>query len=175
MEHIGQIEIKSGRIFGTDPCYDKDTWCTVTINNCKNGKYNSYIDKKDGRISKLFIVHVDHDNEDGTRDFNDMVGNGGVDSGQFGFFDFDSFPKEGLGEHNDINSVYRKICEGTCSSNQYSIDTNYVVSSSGWGDGGYDVSVMYGNNEQVVGILVDYIHDDNYDDYEPDYDIEDDF
>ena len=91
--------VTSGKIIASDPCYTLDTWCQGIIENAKNGQWFAEVTTSDEgswgvRIAELIIYHQDY-----MKINPNMVHTGmhklpfvaGVDSGQFGFFDADSY------------------------------------------------------------------------------------
>lgn len=86
-----------------------------------------------------------------THDFKPLDFDGGVDSGQFGFFDKDFYrndesakdlPKADFGVNYDReegDQWYRACCKLTLGEEGYGVLPNGAVSSSGYGDGSYEV------------------------------------
>ena len=151
----------------TDPCYDNDVWCRVTV-PCKSGKYICCFEKaKDAffedceRVSKCAIIHNDY--SDGIIQnptslcFSEIINNNnldvktyeiGVDAGLAGFFnnkpDFD-------------DDEWSEFCD-----NLHDIDTALFESddceegfftSSGYGDGGYEVNCFFHEGKFVAGVI----------------------
>jgi hypothetical protein len=169
------FEVVSGAIVCSDPCYSIPTWCQGIVENVKNGTWIAQVIKSDEgdwgeRIAMLSISHKDVEDAEANVDIMDFVG--GVDSGQFGFFDKDfyrndekakdlekysfssDFDKEGGDEW------YRACCNLTLSSEQWGVLPNGVVSSSGFGDGSYDVFGYKDESGQYVAFAVVFIYDD---------------
>lgn len=164
-----RFEVKSGKIVGSDPCYEGLGPHNILINNAKNGDWyvrttygQSFGGQTDLRPSKLVAMH---ENANYFSSPMSMTGwrmqttDACVDSGQFGFFDYDEWykhdnPKEK--EYND-DSWYGKCCDITLSKSGYgTINEAGVVSRTLYGDGGYPVSVMYNSNKEIVGVMVDF-------------------
>ncbi len=43
IKKIGTFQTSSDVLRITDPCYDKNVWCTGTLKNCKVGKWSAFI------------------------------------------------------------------------------------------------------------------------------------
>ena len=120
--------ISSGVIVASDPAYtiEPPTWCQGIIENVKNGEWVATVetDPSSGRIAVLMVSHKDVNLElsDMFVDEEKFPFDGGVDSGQFGFFDKDAYrkdelvkdlPKSNFGEGYDEKSGdtwYRAVC-----------------------------------------------------------------
>lgn len=139
-----------GKVTVSDPCYEKGTWCQICDLEVLPGEYHPYIeyDEETGRVSVLAIWHEDYEINEAEEFDEDLMPTVGVDSGQAGFFDseyYDSYCD------NDCAKVdtdwYAHICALTIPDEEFdrhgadTFDGRCVVSSSGWGDGGYTCSV----------------------------------
>lgn len=149
----------------TDPCYDKDVWCRCTIKNVAHGKYACYAiiadeGKWGRRVARARIV-LD-DNSDAAKDTQTRVQRGrswrhdttiGVDAGVAGFFankpDFD-------------DNQWSKLCdwmssqdEGNAFIKRFDNETDGFWTSSGYGDGCYDVWAIRGlvNGKPMITAL----------------------
>ena len=185
-----QFEVTSGKLVCSDPCYSIPTWCQGIVENVKNGVWVTDIDKKDmgdwgERIASLFVVNkeaLDKNPNIAWEVFSEEPLNfaGGVDSGQFGFFDFahyrnDESAKELKKYHfsDDYDKEagdewYRACCDLTLGSEQWGVLPNGVVSSSGFGDGSYDVFGYKDAYGEYVAFAVVFIYDDEGDEYDDD-------
>jgi hypothetical protein len=89
----------------------------------------------------------------------------GVDSGQCGIYDEDYYRQ--YHTEDDCNEDwYEEVCNLTDPFGTK--DDKCVVSSSGYGDGGYDCFLLRDKNNEVVGFQIVFIEDEDYDD--EDYD-----
>lgn len=167
-------KIKLGnKVVVSDPCYSLGTWCMAVVEGVKAGVYHAIVTKKDMdewgiRCSALKVVHAEYAKHD--HDWVKTEHEIGVDSGQAGVFDFDSFRNDEqklniesafTPNENEKGDVwYTKMCGLTNSDNRWGTYPNGVVSSSGIGDGGYDlyVSVVKG---EVVGMAIDFLIDED--------------
>lgn len=177
-----EFEITSGKIVCSDPCYKTDVWCMGIVDNVENGSWIAIADKKDmgdwgERITSLFIGNkqhlernpklVDYVFEDEPLNFA-----GGVDSGQFGFFDFANYrndesakdlKKYDFGTEYDIedgDKWYRACSNLTLGDESWGTLPNGVVSSSGFGDGSYDVYGYKDAYDKYVAFAVVFIYDE---------------
>lgn len=176
------FKVASGKIRISDPCYDRDdAGLGVTI-KAKNGKWNAFANHEDlgswgERISTLTAEHSEPGKFVGCK-----VDTICVDSGQAGIFDYNHFKDDSNVKgvkriHNkticDDEPWYSICCDRTLSKTQWGVIPNGVVSSSGLGDGCYEVT-SYINEEGVVSkveilFLTDEQeeeHEDEYEEYE---------
>lgn len=163
--------IKSGKIRISDPCYDKDDYLGGLVIEAKNGEWVASADlEKTGwgdRITKL------------TAEYNGPVSVAdcsthsiGVDSGQAGVFDFDSYKDDNLVKnvarvHKEVicedEPWYSICCDRTLSNHQWGVIPNGAVSTSGYGDGMYDVNCFLDKNGDVVRVEITFIDDEDED------------
>ena len=184
MIDLGSFEVVSGKLAISDPCYDVDVWCRGDLENCKLGSWlASALEKHMGawghRICKLIAVHEDYqDQELGISEHAPFEV--GVDSGQAGIFDAAHYqdasvvPKVGhkhLFEGAEADPWYDYCCDITLSSQSAGILPFGCVSSSGFGDGGYDCYFWRNSEGQIVRVEIEYIVED--DDDEDDIDEDD--
>ena len=193
---IKQFEVTSGKLVCSDPCYSIPTWCQGIVENVKNGVWGAEINLSDQqdwgmRVASLYIVN-EHANatmtDIETKIFEDEPLNfaAGVDSGQFGFFDFAHYrndesakdlPKQDFGENYDIQEgdAWYRACSGlTLGDEQWGVLPNGVVSSSGFGDGSYDVYGYKDAYGEYVAFAVVFIYDDEGDEYDDEFIMSDD-
>ena len=179
-----KFEIKSGVVVCSDPCYEIPTWFQGIISNVKTGNWYADIDKKDvgpygERVHSITITHEDHLSTNKPFDYFNPIGEYGVDSGQFGFFDKDLYRNDAAAkglpkvdwpsnpQNGEVGFEWYKACaEITLGSNQGGIIPSGVVASSGYGDGSYPV---FGNKigGEYVSLQVVFIleEDDQGEDY----------
>ena len=179
------FEVTSGKIVCSDPCYEIPTWCQGIADNVANGIWEAGIEYESNRVKRLFVTHTNSN----TRRIEDFVGESigcyGVDSGQFGFFDYDYYRNDKIAENlqkqdfgagydkEDGDSWYRACCKITIDEN-WGVMPFGAVSSSGWGDGSYEVKGVKNENDEWVGFCVEFISDYE-DDEEEEYEEEEDF
>lgn len=138
-EYIGKI-VLGDKVDITDPCYDKDVWCRMTV-NCKPGEYTGYaIISDEGEWGKrVASIGIYKDNKVVDLDSMELIGDIGVDAGLAGFFN----NKPDFPDDEWTNFL---IESGVWDSNgEHDYDTKYyacgygLFSESGYGDGSYDV------------------------------------
>lgn len=174
------FEITSGKIVASDPCYEIPTWCQGVIDNVKNGTWVAEVEKTDGsdgwgvRVASLMVYNKNYGRVGAFMEALNF--DGGVDSGQFGFFDFDFYRnddkatdliKQDFGENYDRESGdawYRAICNITLAEESWGVLTNGAVSSSGIGDGSYTVYGEKDGDGFYVGFKVVYMDEDEDED-----------
>ena len=189
-----KFEVVSGKMVLSDPCYELGTWCQGIVDNVKNGTWLADVDQKDMddwgvRVASLFIVNKQALEKDPNISF-EVVGQepmnfeGGVDSGQFGFFDKDFYrndelakdlDKENFGENYDMQSGdtwYRACSKLTLGNDQWGVLPNGVVSSSGFGDGSYDVFGLKDDSGEYVAFAVVFIYEGDEEEDEEDFEEE---
>lgn len=165
--NAGCIEL-SEKVIVSDPCYDRSVWCMATDVAVKPGKYVVYIAKKDEkefgtRVAVIMAVHEDYIKEikEDWETYDCCIG---VDSGQCGIFDDDIYPKDEKsgGEYDDENSFYGECCKLTLGDSHFGLlrNGNGVVSSSGYGDGSYELFCQYYDGERIA-LMVDFNLDKN--------------
>ena len=165
-----KFEVVSGVLCVTDPCYTRGTWCAGSLRNVKNGTWyaRAFITNEGdwgNRVAKLLIEHADHMRGEPLPNVEEPF-NVGVDSGQAGFFDDSIYPHGECGEFGDKSTFYGQVCDLTCGGDYRSdhraggiIGGRGVVTSSGYGDGGYG---CYTRSEdgQVVAAMIVFIDDE---------------
>lgn len=160
---LGTINIESGKVYATDPCYSTDTWCQKLV-NVKAGKYicRAVIsDEGDWgkRISELSISHIDNPKNLGKYILSNNIG---VDSGQCGFFEKEYYEEFHNGHFIDENDKdkewYDKVCNITLNGDMCGcVEDKGVVSESGYGDGCYTLYAGYNSKDEIVALRVRFI------------------
>lgn len=161
VQEIGGNITLGDRVRVTDPCYSMDVWCSGTIDNVLPGEYiPTGIISDEGswgmRVAKIRVNHVNYPK----RKPNELVDfEVGVDSGQAGIFDEPYY----IEHHKDRDyynpaSWYRKVCDITLGTPGIgTVDGKGLVSSSGFGDGGYDALIARNEDGKVVAIEINYL------------------
>lgn len=188
LNYLGSINPDSESIIIGDPCYlhnDKnnidDNNLFLKINNfVRNKPWIGYsILNKESRVKALIATCYKSEYNYPINKL-EFLGNIGVDSGQAGIYNLssmfqtislDDFEKDENGNlKNEIidkeNMWYSLCCDKTLSEDMAGVFKGCIVSSSGWGDGCYDVWVG------KIGDLVDFImieFDDDNEDEEDDF------
>ena len=159
---VGFINIKEDDYaVVADPCYDLDSrWIEVV--EIKRGMYDCYIEEKyfgmwGKRVSRLAILKdsfgVEKLNECG-----ELVNDVAVDSGTMGIYAYHYFAET---HDNDVDEDwYNKFVCSEWSNNYRLCEDGGVISSSGFGDGMYAVYYYRDDKDNVIGIEVVFIEDD---------------
>lgn len=179
---MAKFSITSGRINVTDPCYDTDVRCANFNLPAKDGTWLADADHNDeGRCSRLIAFHEhDFDHSDGAN-WESLPNEVGVDSGQAGIFDVDHYNTgdedfdDSILDANGKKNFYTQCCNLTIEDrNPYGLDwgalEHGVVSSSGYGDGGYTAECTKDKDGLIVAVRITYLEEED----EPDYYLEED-
>ena len=159
----------------SDPCYTIPTWCQAIVDNVLPGHYRVHVVKSDegdwgNRCSHLIAIHEDHCNQDSKFKWERYPAQIGVDSGQAGIFSRHSYRKDDhpfetqgydFGANWDSkegDKWYRQMCGRTLGTSQWGHYDEGVVSSSGIGDGSYDLLVATKKNK-VIGFVINFFLD----------------
>lgn len=177
------IQVSGGTLQVSDPCYDGD----VKLENVRNGRWNvtsvlGTVDSWGRRNLQLVAMHEDLELEPRLVDTDldqwdnpEYLGLVGVDSGQMAISADGKFA--GSEGHEEW---YDQISEITCATEgeRWGVVDNTVVSSSGYGDGAYDLWVLRNTSNEIVGVCVEFIDIEEDEDSEEEdlilYDDEDD-
>ena len=155
---LGSFKV-TDKIVVADPSYDYDNRGTLILDNVLSGKYIATAEVEKNLVVAL---HISHSNFKNDILESESVGYIAVDSGQAGFFDLDFFRKNEGGELGDLNSFYGLACSITLSPKQAGvIKKRGVVSSSGFGDGCYDVFVSRDEVGKIVAASVFFIEEED--------------
>jgi hypothetical protein len=175
-------KIKLGtEVVVSDPCYTIPTWCQVIVNNVLPGYYEPIVKKHEvdgwgNRVSVQMCIHEDYIGKEDELDLTwvEHGGTVGVDSGQAGIFSRESYRNDsitdriGLGDGDisffgNFNRLdeegekwYINMCSRTLGVLQHGVYDEGMVSSSGFGDGSYDLYVLTTPDEVVVGFCIDF-------------------
>lgn len=170
-KYIGQFETKSGKLTVTDPCYSPDVWCTAKVINCRKGTWDAYvylreIDNWGQRVCEIVAAHKSDGIIDKWERVNVEIG---VDSGQAGIFDTEEYNRiKRLKQYHisvhhfvdycdrDDEGLYDSVCQITLGSEKAGCVKFGCVSSSGFGDGGYELFVAK-ENKKVIGVKIVFI------------------
>ena len=163
------------KVIISDPCYDHTGGVIVHV---KEGEYTPYVMLNNGTVDGLAVFHKDYVVLDDTpselrrwadRNYvtytkcNEGID---VDSGQAGVYDLDEFlAHETEREFTDLSGWYRKNCNLTLEGYGGTINGKGAVSSSGDGDGCYDLYLFFEKQGKIIGMLVDFATEVDEDDY----------
>lgn len=165
---LGSFELTQPAMRVSDPCYNRDIWCSGVVSNCKTGAWGAAVIKKDdgegGDLNAVIAVrHASSGVEFGeiadvasllvsrnrmTPMWEDSGIDVGVDSGQAGFYDDATYQDETLlppdvsREESEFGGPwYTYVCHNTLTRLGACVIPGGAVSSSGIGDGGYSCLV----------------------------------
>ena len=174
----------SDKVRVSDPCYDNDVWCKTMLTGVLPGEYEVTVERTDdaswgNRISQLQVVHKDYKHKNLVWDEHSEIG---VDSGQAGVFCESSYRNDEVAKTiNNGNGIrfdnsedgdkwYEKMCRFTLSGEGWGAYETGVVTSSGYGDGGYPLEIVREDNGYIVGMRITYIfpEDEEEEEYEED-------
>ncbi len=145
---IGVMDIQRS-VDITDPCYDRDVWCRMDGVPIKSGKYTciiwrhreSYEIDDELHISNIVgIIGIYLNGVIPPQKSMERIGSIGVDAGLAGFF------------HNKpdfTDAQWSAFCEQVRKGDAWITDLGFF-SSSGYGDGGYDVFAAKTNGENTA-------------------------
>ena len=169
---MNQITL-SENVMVSDPCYTPDTWCQTKLTNVLPGRYNVEVEKSDQgdwgtRVSGITILHESITDDGVSLEWEDHS-ECGVDSGQCGIFCMTSYRNDEMSEsittpdsdfvlpYNDSegDKWYDKMCKFTLSEQSWGVYDSGIVSSSGIGDGSYDLYVAK-IDKKVVALAIDF-------------------
>lgn len=176
---LGTININSGYMYVTDPCYDTDVWCCNKI-KVKPGKWvvtELGSDTSRDRGDCLQVVHEDYVNR---KYYHERANfSVGVDSGTVSFADSKFYEEKHKDEATKEEWWQNDVCaeliiqdneKHTCYTDTYKRD-EMVARSTKWGDGDYPCYI--GKNEQGE-IVACFIEHGTSEDEEVDYEYDDD-
>ena len=154
----------------SDPAYKLYTWCAAIIDNILPGEYNCYLRFKDEgswglRVSEIVAINKNYSDMKQI----DITGTEpytiGVDSGMCGIYDYDYF--SAVKEENDDSSKWlmEKVYPLTYEDKSGilrggTLDGLCIVSSSGFGDGAYDLYTTRDELDRVVALRIVYIYEE---------------
>ena len=176
-----EFEITSGKIICSDPCYNTDVHCMGIVENVVNGTWVASVDKRDmgdwgERIAVLWIANKEQMAKNPKIAWEVLAEEpmnfiGGVDSGQFGFFDFGDYRNDESAkdlkkyefgadfDREDGDQWYRACSDLTLGDESWGVLPKGVVSSSGFGDGSYDVFGYKDAYDKYVAFAVVFIEE----------------
>lgn len=180
LTELGTFELTGTVLRVSDPCYDRDVWCSETLENCKPGTWETVVFKRDEGDwgNRIVILIARHEESSVTLDAFREVASGkdktwrecpfnvAVDSGQAGIFDefhyqddsiFDEIPEAQSRIGADV--WYRHCCDITLSSLGAGVLPYGVVSSSGFGDGVYLAYHHTDKEGKTDSVLIVFIED----------------
>ncbi|MCY8549383.1 DUF4241 domain-containing protein [Bacillus haynesii] len=172
---LGTFEINSDSVIVSDPCYEMGVWCQAKIDNVKTGEWLSLVKQSDEgswgiRNAELIIFHTDKMSQENL-EWSKEEANIGVDSGQAGIYDIDVYRNNDcIGDiqnefcfdiEKDGEKFYALNCDLTLGTELHGgVINNGVVSSSGYGDGSYDLFTSKDDNGKIVAMKIVFIDEE---------------
>ena len=164
MKVIGQFTLRTGKVMVSDPYYVVGTWCQKIVKNVLPGKWVGLTllsDEGDWgtRVAEMIAVNKSFKKELKNMSFRRVKADIGVDSGQCGFIELSDYK-----DYETNQNWYDRICNLTYDATGKDrdrragiLDGSGVVSSSGYGDGGYELFVAKDENKKIIAMKVVFI------------------
>lgn len=161
MDRITEFQFcfNSNKIDITDPCYDRDVWCRMSV-EIVPGEYTVFVEEKEAsdwgrRIASLTIANTKNFSytSDGemvsvVMNKGDVVGEIGVDAGLAGFF---------IDKPDFSDEEWSSLCDNYFLCGEYGTLYCGVWSRSGFGDGGYNVYGIKNNQGKYTALQIRFI------------------
>jgi hypothetical protein len=130
----------------TDPCYSKDVWCRLNNVSIKPGEYSCYAWMKAGDCGSYCAIAGIYLNNN-VQETTELIGDIGVDAGLAGFF-------ADKPDYND--KEWHDFCNRVRKGDAWILDEGFCT-SSGWGDGEYDVYAARNENGEIVALEIRFL------------------
>ncbi|MBM7111671.1 DUF4241 domain-containing protein [Brevibacillus laterosporus] len=167
--NLGTFQITSGTLVVSDPCYECQQGISGIVEEAAIGTWIGIIDQIDTgdwgeRCAYVCAYHESIDIEQVTNweacDF--IVG---VDSGQAGIFEHQIYRVDDsvIGETKFMpeDRWYSSCCDQTLGEPKAGVINGGVVSSSGFGDGGYDAFIAKNAEGKVIAVQIVFITEED--------------
>ncbi|MED1789914.1 DUF4241 domain-containing protein [Brevibacillus laterosporus] len=174
--NLGTFQITSGTLVISDPCYECQQGISGIVEEATIGTWIGIIDQIDigdwgERCAYVCAYHKSIDIEQVTNweacDF--IVG---VDSGQAGIFEHQIYRVDDsvIGETKFMpeDRWYSSCCDQTLGEPKAGVINGGVVSSSGFGDGGYEAFIAKNAEGKVIAVQIVFITEEDLLDEEED-------
>lgn len=166
---LGTININSGYMYVTDPCYDTDVWCCNKI-KVKNGvwvclEHGSKTTRDRGE--SLEVIHSDYANE--KLNYIQADGEVGVDSGTVSFADSKFYEEKHKDEATKEEWWQNDVCaeliiedneNHRCYTDTYKRN-EMVARSTKWGDGSYPFYIAKNDKGEIIACRIDHSFDED--------------
>lgn len=166
---LGNVSVKDGKLIATDPCYEPEKPYNHTV-EVKKGEYigravYGVLDEWWGeRVIELTINHESTPKKKAVK----LIGHCAVDSGQCGFFLYDDYCKHHpeKTENEKSEKWYRNACKITLNDKNHNVgvmlssDSRHrvgFVSSSGLGDGYYNLYAGFNNRGEITALRLRFL------------------
>ena len=160
LKQVGSIFLDN-EVLISDPCYETNCKHNLLIDGIENGLYNCFVEISDEspfwgkRVAKMVAIHKDYDISV-LDEYAFDEGCVAVDSGTMSISDFDYYDKY---HNNNVNDDWyeKNVCAWCYKKKAHIADRKSFISSSGFGDGFYDVftRVRNGNTIAIEVVFID--------------------
>ena len=147
---LGCFTVESNELIVTDPYYglEEDTDSQLILSNVKSGSWTAVtIYTEDEWVKQLLFFEGDKKRNGKWHRQDQSIG---VDSALAGIFDGTAYRQHQVIEFETVVSA----------DDQAGIVSFGAVSTSGFGDGLYDVDIQYDVSRQIVGVRIDFAEDE---------------
>ena len=174
-KYIGEFECGE-KLFASDPCYQRvdETDLSSAVISVVPGTWKSSAILSDegswgDRVAELYAYSKYWEDDGYMNPWNwEFYSSCGVDSGQLGFFDYEKYPIGVNGyeaDYEDESNWYKRACNETYNEKKHDkrfgiVENMGVNSSSGFGDGCYDIFVARNNDDEVIAVKSVFIPED---------------
>ena len=167
LKSLGKFTLDHNQVTLSDPCYDLEG--RYIISPVRTGDWRGFVVKKDFGDAGKRCMELHAYNEtfvNGNHLPKDLEWEKGtfsisVDTGQAGIFSTKVFRNEDVldkkPEFDTGDPWYDMCCDVTLSEMHAGVVKGGVVSSAGWGDGGYEYEISKDNYGNIVGIKITFI------------------
>ena len=165
LKRVGSIFLNN-KVLISDPCYETKCNHNISIGRIKKGLYNCFVEISDEspfwgkRVARMVAIHKDYDISV-LDEYAFDEGYVGVDSGTMSISDFDYYDKYHNNNVND-NWYEKNVCAWCYKKKAHIADRKSFISSSGFGDGCYDVfsRVLNSNTIAIEVVFINNNEDD---------------
>jgi len=147
---LGRFMVEGNELIVTDPYYglEEETDLQLILSNVKSGSWTAAIIYTEDEWVKQLLVFEGSKKRSGKWHRQDQPI--GVDSALAGIFDGTAYRQHPAMEFETVDSA----------DDQAGIVSYGAVSTSGFGDGLYDVDIQYDISRQIVGVRVNFAEDE---------------
>lgn len=154
-KQIGEFEVKSNHIVVSDPCYLRNEPGEISL-LARPGKWVAEVEMEGGRVAVLLARHESH--RFGGK-WERFPKDAPVDSGQMSI-NCENAAGPLHHDPDEFEDYYNKCMYRTCETGDYGTFGGTAVSSSGWGDGCYDVHTEKNGDGRAVAVKVTFIDEE---------------
>jgi len=160
---VGTINL-GNEVTISDPCYERDVWCSITFKNILEGDFKCYIkEKKYGswgnRVAEMYAIHNNYENLVRADNY-EFCGNVCVDSGTMSITDTSYYNKTHNNDDFSEEWYNIEICNKLCG-NYNIVDNQCFISTSGLGDGQYEVYGAFDIEDRLYAIKVVFLNEED--------------